>query len=112
MSDADSDIGALRAAAYTAYSEAVIIAFRTLSASITEYFEEHHELDASEPLEVPRNFRPLRDYERTLRVQQLTLRLALKTAELMERDMANGAEPPVPVNCPAANARPSLGMVS
>ena len=112
MSTAESDIEALRAASYAAYSEAVITAFRALSASITEYFEEHHERYANEPLEVPRNFRPLRDYERTLRVQKLTLRLALKTAELMERNIANGAEPPVPMNGPAADARPSVGMAS
>jgi hypothetical protein len=110
MSAAESDIGALRTASYAAYSEAVITAFGALSASITEYFEEHHELYANEPLDVPRNFRPLRDYERTLRVQKLTLRLALKTAELMERDMANGTEP-VRMNFPAADTCPSAGMV-
>jgi hypothetical protein len=112
MSAPQDDSGALKTASYAAYNEAVIAAFRTLSASITEYFEERHELYANEFLEVPRNFRPLGDYERTLRVQRLTLRLALQTAEMLERNITNGAGPPVPMNGSGDDAHQPAGMAS
>jgi hypothetical protein len=89
-SDADNEI--LKNASYAAYNEAVKTAFRTLSESITEYFSQHHELSGADALDVPNNFRPLKDYERTLKIQKLTLRLALKTADLSEQKVANSAE--------------------
>lgn len=91
-----SDI--LKKASYAAYNEAVKAAFRALSDAITGYFDEHRELYGNEVLDVPHNFRPLKDYQRALRIQKLTLRLALKTAESSEhdaalRDQTNGHRP-------------------
>jgi len=85
-------------ASYAAYNEAVKAAFRTLSESIAEYFSEHQELYSASVLDVPNNFRPLNDYKRTLKIQKLTLRLALKTADLSEQKVASSAEPFVCTN--------------
>jgi len=88
----------LKNASYAAYNEAAKTAFRTLSEAITEYFAEHQELYRTDVLDVPNNFRPLKDYERTLKIQKLTLRLALKTADLSEQKVASSAEPFVSAN--------------
>jgi hypothetical protein len=92
----DSEI--LKKASYAAYNEAIKAAFRTLSASIAGYLAEHRELYDNEILDVPHNFRPLKDYERTLKIEELTLRLALRAAELSEHEMANSTGPPVYTN--------------
>ena len=84
MIDTENDNGALKKACYAAYHESVRHAYKVLSNSITEYFEGHSELYANETLNVPRNFRPLNEYERALKVQKLTLALALRTVELRE----------------------------
>jgi hypothetical protein len=89
-SDDDNEI--LKNASYAAYNEAAKTAFRTLSVAITEYFAKHQQLYRTDVLDVPNNFRPLKDYERTLKIQKLTLRLALKTANLSEQKVANSAE--------------------
>jgi hypothetical protein len=81
----DSDI--LKKASYAAYSEAVKAAYRTLADAIAGYLDEHRELYNNEALDVPHNFRPLKDYQRALRIQKLTLRLALKAAEPSEHDV-------------------------
>jgi hypothetical protein len=81
----------VKKASYAAYNEAIKAAFRTLSDSITEYLAEHRELYNDEILDVPRNFKPLKDYERTLRIQKLTLQLTLKTADLNEHKAASSA---------------------
>jgi len=86
-------------------------AFRTLSTSIDGYLAEHRELYDNESLDVPHNFRPLKDYERTLRIEELTLRLALRAAELSEHKVANSMGTPVYTNererLPAVPALPS-----
>lgn len=92
-SEGNSEI--LKKASYAAYNEAIKAAFRTLSASIAGYLAEHRELYDNEVLDVPRNFRPLKDYERTLRIEELTLRLALKAAEPSEHKMAGSVGTPV-----------------
>jgi hypothetical protein len=89
MIDTENDSGALKKACYAAYHESVRHAYKVLSDSITEYFEGHAELYANENLDVPRNFRPLKEYERTLKVQKLTLALALRTVELRESEGPN-----------------------
>ncbi len=86
MTDTENDGGALKKACYAAYHESVRNAYKALSDSITEYFEGHSELYANETLNVPRSFRPLKEYERTLRIQKLTLALALRTVELHESE--------------------------
>ena len=83
-------------ASYAAYSEAIKTAFRTLADSITEYLSEHREFYADENLNLPHNFRPLKDYQRTLRIQKLTLQVTLN--ELNEHKAANSAATPVPPN--------------
>jgi hypothetical protein len=88
----------LKKASYTAYNEAIRVAFMTLSNSITEYFAEHHDRYDNEILVVPPNFRPLKDYERTLKIQNLTLRLVLRTAEQSDHNVAIGAGLPVRMN--------------
>lgn len=88
----------LKKASYAAYNEAIRVAFMTLSDLITEYFSQHRELYDNEILDVPPNFRPLKDYERTLKVQNLTLRLVLRTAEQSDHNAAIGAGLPVPMN--------------
>jgi hypothetical protein len=75
----------LQKASCAAYDEAIRAAYRTLSSSITEYFEEHPEFYNTEALEVSNTFRPLKEYERTLKIQQLALRLALRTADLVDK---------------------------
>jgi hypothetical protein len=97
----DSEI--LKKASYAAYDQAITVAFRTLSDLITQYFSEHRELFDSQILDVPPNFRPLKDYERTLRIQNLTLRLALRTADLSEHKVPIGVELPVRANGQSAS---------
>jgi hypothetical protein len=65
---------------------------------MTDYFEQNHEKLNKETLEVPNNFRPLKDYERTLKIQKLALRLALRATELNEHKIANSPELPVHTN--------------
>jgi hypothetical protein len=88
----------LKTASYAAYNEAVKIAYKILSDSIAEYFAEHRDLYNNEILNVPNNFRPLKDYERMLKIQGLTLRLALGTADLSEHKIANSAKLPIRTN--------------
>jgi hypothetical protein len=88
----------LKKASYAAYNEAIRAAFMTLSDLITEYFSEHRDLYDNEILDVPPSFRPLKDYERTLKIQNLTLRLVLRTAEQSDHKVAIGAELPVLMN--------------
>ena len=88
----------LRKASCAAYNEAIRVAFMTLSDLITEYFSEHPELYEKEILDVPPNFRPLKDYERTLKIQNLTLRLVLRTTEQSDHKVAIGAGLPVQMN--------------
>jgi len=87
----------LKKASYAAYNEALKAAFRTLSDSIVEYLAEHRELYDGEILDVPDNFRPLKDYERTLRIQELTLRLTLKVAQQSETPVHTNGHGRVPV---------------
>jgi hypothetical protein len=95
-SEDDSEI--LKKASYAAYTEAVKTAYKALSVAITEYFAEHRDLYSNEILDVPTNFRPLKDYERMLKIQELTLRLALRTANLSEHKLANSANLPIRTN--------------
>jgi len=88
----------VKKASYAAYNEAIKAAFRTLADSIAEYLAEHRELYDDDILDVPRNFRPLKDYEKTLRIQKLTLQLTLKAAELNEHRAASSAAMPAPPN--------------
>jgi hypothetical protein len=92
MFDAEDETNMLQKASYAAYDEALRAAYRALSSSITDYFEENPELYAKEALGVPRNFRPLREYERTLKIQKLTLQLAIRTSKLRECDVPDSAE--------------------
>jgi hypothetical protein len=94
MIDVENDSGALKKACYAAYHESVRDAYKVLSDSITEYFEGHAELYANETLNIPRNFRPLNEYERTLKIQKLTLALALRTVELRESEGPNSVALP------------------
>jgi hypothetical protein len=94
MIDTENDSGALKKACYAAYHESVRQAYKVLSDSITEYFEGRAELYANETLDVPRNFRPLKEYERALKVQKLTLTLALRTVELRESEEPNSVALP------------------
>jgi hypothetical protein len=94
MMDAENDNESLKKACYAAYHESLRHAYKVLSDSITEYFESHAELYADEILNVPRNFRPLNEYERALKVQKLTLALALRTVELRESEGPNSAALP------------------
>ena len=97
--NASEDNGALAVnASYAAYNEAMKAAYKTLANLITDYFDEHRELYNDEVLDVPINFRPLKDYERSLKIQKLTLRLTLKTAELSQHKMANSIGLPVHTN--------------
>jgi hypothetical protein len=88
----------VKKASYAAYTEAIKAAFRTLSDSISEYLVEHRELYDDEILDVPRNFRPLRDYERTLRIQKLTLQLTLEAAERNQHKAGSSAATLAPPN--------------
>ncbi len=85
-------------ASYAAYGEALKAAYKTLADLITDYFEENPEFYNNEAPDVPVNFRPLKDYERTLKIQKLTLRLALRTAELSQHKIANSIGLPVHTN--------------
>jgi hypothetical protein len=87
MIASDDDTEILKRACYSAYNDAVRVAYKTLSNAITEYFTEHREFYGNELLNVPSNFKPLRDYERMLKIEKLTLRLALKTADLNEHEV-------------------------
>src|SRR5215213_2403648 len=98
MTDTENDGGALKKACYAAYHESVRDAYKVLLASITEYFEGHSELYANETLNVPRNFRPLKEYERTLGIQKLTLALAFRTVELRESEGLNSVALPFQSN--------------
>src|SRR3954447_21432978 len=98
MSDTENDSEALKKACYAAYHESVKHAYKVLSDSITEYFEGHAELYVNKTLNVPRNFRPLKEYERTLKVQKLTLALALRTVELRESEGPNSVALPLRSN--------------
>src|ERR1700680_4811747 len=91
----EDDSGHAENASYAAYNEAVKAAYRTLSASLTDYFSENLELHKNEILEVPEHFRPLKDYERALKIQKLALRLALRTAQLSEHKVSNSIGLPV-----------------
>jgi len=88
----------VKKASYAAYNEAIKAAFRTLSDSIAEYLAEHRELYDVEILGVPRNFRPLKDYERTLRIQRLTLQLTLEAVERHQPEAAISPATPVSSN--------------
>jgi hypothetical protein len=88
----------VKKASYAAYSEAIKAAFRALADSIAEYLTEHRELYADENLNLPHNFRPLKDYQRTLRIQKLTLQMTLNAVELNEHKTANSAATLVPPN--------------
>src|SRR5205823_8913580 len=87
-----------RNAAYAAYTEAVKDAHKVLSDSIMSYFEEHRELYDTEIVVMPKTFRPLKEYERSLKIQNLTLRLALGTAGLSDTKVANNVGEPVHAN--------------
>jgi hypothetical protein len=92
MSYTEDDGGTLQKACYAAYSDALRSAYKTLSESISEYFDENRSLHGSGAFDIPLNFRPLKDYERTLKIQQITLRLALKAVEIGEYDVLNKME--------------------
>ena len=98
MIASEDNIGHAGNASYAAYNEAVKGAYKTLADLITAYFEEHPEFYDNEAPDVPINFRPLKDYERTLKIQKLTLRLALRTAELSQHKIANSLGLPVHTN--------------
>jgi hypothetical protein len=101
----------VKKASYAAYSEAIKAAFRTLADSITEYLTENRELYDDENLNLPHNFRPLKDYQKTLRIQKLTLQVTLNAAELNERKAADSAATLAPPNgssrSPVAPALPT-----
>src|ERR1700719_468535 len=98
MFASEDDLRHAEHASYAAYNEAVKAAYRMLADLITDYFDEHRELYNNEILDIPVNFRPLKDYERTLKIQKLTLRLALRTAEPSEHKVADGIELPASTN--------------
>jgi hypothetical protein len=99
MATPEDDSGRTANASYAAYNEAVKDSYRALANSITDYFNENHDLYRNEILDVPENFRPLKDYERALKIQKLTLRLALRTAQLSEGKVAHSIGlPPVHAN--------------
>jgi hypothetical protein len=85
----------VRKASYAAYNDAIKAAFRTLADAVAEYLAQHRELYDDEILDVPRNFRPLKDYERTLRIQKLSLQMTLQAAERNQHKAANSAATPV-----------------
>ena len=88
MSISRDDSGHAEQALQAAYDEAVKAAYRTLATAVTDYLEENRAAYKNENFNVPENFRPLRDYEKTLKVQKLVLRLALKAAASAEYGMA------------------------
>ena len=85
--------GEAEGASYAAYNEAVKAAYKASADLITEYFEEHPELYNKEVLDIPVKFRPVRDFERTLRIQKLTLQLAIRAAEHSQHKAASGRGP-------------------
>jgi hypothetical protein len=112
MLASDDDSGILERASYAAYTDAVKTAHRILADSVTQYFNERR--DGREILDVPSNFRPLKDYERTLKIQKFTLQLALRTADRIEDNLvttpANGHDlSPV---APAASTSPEPRQAS
>jgi hypothetical protein len=98
MFASEDDSGHAENASYAAYNEAVKAAYKTLADMITAYFEENPKFYNDEVPEVPSSFRPLKDYERTLKIQKLTLRLALRTAALSQHTIANSIGLPVHTN--------------
>jgi len=98
MTASEDNSGHAESASYAAYNEAVKAAYKTLADLIIVYFEEHPEFYNNEAPDVPINFRPLKDYERTLKIQKLTLRLALRSAELSQHKIANSIGLPVHTN--------------
>src|SRR5216683_429505 len=98
MTASEDNSGHAGNASYAAYGEALKAAYKTLADLITDYFEEHPEFYNIEAPDVPVNFRPLKDYERTLKIQKLTLRLAFRTAELSQHKIANSIGLPVHTN--------------
>jgi hypothetical protein len=114
MLASDDDSRILERASYAAYSDAVKTAYGTLSDSVAQYFNEHREFHDREILPVPNNFRPLRDYERTLKILKLTLQLALRTADQIEHEPATfpaNGDHPSPVS-PAASRGPEPRQAS
>jgi hypothetical protein len=91
MSYTEDDGEIFQKACCAAYSDAIRGAYKTLSDSISQYLDENRDLYGSRVFDVPRNFRPLKDYERTLKIQRVTLRLALKAAEMGEYDVPNNS---------------------
>ena len=112
MIDTKNDDKALKKACYAAYHESVRDAYKVLSDSITEYFEGHAEFYANETLIIPHNFRPLNEYERTLKVQKLTLALALRTVELREFEGPNSVAVPFQSKGNGSTPHISAGNVS
>ena len=112
MTDTENDGGALKKACYAAYHKSVRNAYKVLSDSITEYFEGHSELYANETLNVPRSFRPLKEYERNLRIQKLTLALALRTVELRKSEGPNSVALPFQSNGNGSTPHIGAGDVS
>lgn len=94
----EDDGEALKKASYAAYNEAIRAAYKALANSVDEYFTERHALHDHEILDVPQNFRPLRDYERALKIQKVTLRLALRAADVSEHQASNNTKSPVHPN--------------
>jgi hypothetical protein len=92
MSYTEDDGETLQKACCAAYSDAIRGAYKILSDSISQYFDENRDFYRSRIFNVPQNFRPLKDYERTLRIQRVTLRLALKAAEMGEYDVPDNPE--------------------
>ena len=80
MTISQDDSGQAERASQAAYSEAVKVAYNTLAGAITDYLDDHRAFSKNDICDVPENFRPLRDYERALKIQELVLRLALKAA--------------------------------
>jgi hypothetical protein len=100
----------LKRASYPAYTDTVETAHRTLSDSVSRYVDEHREFYDRETLDFPINFQPLKDYERTLTIQKLTLQLALRTADQIEHKSAtvsaNGHNPPSVGPAPSRTPEP------
>jgi hypothetical protein len=84
MPNLQDDRGHDEQASQRAYDEAVKVAYNTLASAVTDYFDEYRSVLKNENFNIPENFRPLRDYERTMRIQKFVLRLALKTAASAE----------------------------
>jgi hypothetical protein len=111
MLDPESDSEAVKTACYAAYHESVRSAYKLLSDSIIEYFTEHPELYRNQTLAVPPNFRPLNEYRRTLRVQKLTLTLALGIVELSGTKVLQNVEQPFHANGSDTPSSPMMVQV-